>query len=456
MITATPGELITDKGEGKMGAASYTAHISNKKSAITSKAKLKAVANHNLRKYRSSDYSRENIFLLYGTKNLYKDVQEVYHREFDEIVRAYNEKQKRADRRINDYFEHVSELAQDMAVEIIMQCGDKEFWEKHADKTDKMRYVYGYSLRMLEQMLPEFKIANAVIHFDEASPHMHVVGVPVHEGYKKGLSKRVSKRNVFTQESMSVILQGKLREAAEECFRFHFKENFAEKKSGRNQDLTVIEYKVEKESERLWSVTEDIQRNEQKLKRLKESISCNMEQLENTEEELARKQQDAKQAEKILGQVRHFMGMFKLFAPSIQEYANAVETVGRIDAGNCFRGILNELGRLLEHFRELIKEGMCWFPKLMRWKTSVGEVAPVFEDNDEGYSYKLCGYRNVLTMESYSKEKLQPEIRADRRVGTVDVMEANIEAMERDLAEILRLNGEQKRLWMEYEEWKRK
>lgn len=64
-----------------MGTASYTAHISNKKSAITSKAKLKAVANHNLRKYRSSDYSRDNVFLLYGTENLYKDVQEVYHRE---------------------------------------------------------------------------------------------------------------------------------------------------------------------------------------------------------------------------------------------------------------------------------------------------------------------------------------------------------------------------------------
>lgn len=76
----------------------------------------------------------------------------------------------------------------------------------------------------------------------------------------------------------------------------------------------MLEYKVEKESERLLSVTEDIQRNEQKLKRLKESVSCNMEQLENTEEEPAKKQQDAKQTEKILGQVRHFMGMFKLFA----------------------------------------------------------------------------------------------------------------------------------------------
>lgn len=169
-----------------MGTASYTAHISNKKSAITSKSKLKSVANHNLRKYCSSDYNKDNIVLLYGTENLYKDVQEVYHREFDEALKIYNEKQKRADRRIDDYFDHVSGLNQDMAVEIIIQCGDKDFWESHADKKDKMYYVYNYTLGRLKEILPGFKVANAVIHFDEASPHMHVVGVPVHEGYKKG------------------------------------------------------------------------------------------------------------------------------------------------------------------------------------------------------------------------------------------------------------------------------
>lgn len=41
----------------------------------------------------------------------------------------YNEKQKRADRKIDDYFEHVAGLEQDMAVEIIFQCGDKRVLE---------------------------------------------------------------------------------------------------------------------------------------------------------------------------------------------------------------------------------------------------------------------------------------------------------------------------------------
>ncbi len=213
-----------------MGNVSYSAHISNGKSAITSKSKLLGVAKHNLRKYKSPEYSSDNILLLRGTEDLYQDVKNVYHQEFDEVVQQYNQKHKRADRRIEDYFEHVANLEQDMAVEIIFQCGDKKFWEEHMDKKEKMYNVYAYLLSTMERLLPNFKVANAVIHFDEASPHMHVVGVPVWEGAKKGLSKKVSKRNVFTPESLSVILQDKLREEAGSCFRFNVKEELAEKK----------------------------------------------------------------------------------------------------------------------------------------------------------------------------------------------------------------------------------
>ena len=95
-----------------MGNTSYTAHISNKKSAITSKSKLLGVAKHNLRKYKSDDYSKDNIIVLRGTHDLFQDVKNVYHQEFDDVVKEYNEKQKRADRKIEDYFEHVAGLEQ--------------------------------------------------------------------------------------------------------------------------------------------------------------------------------------------------------------------------------------------------------------------------------------------------------------------------------------------------------
>lgn len=50
-------------------------------------------------------------------------------------------------------------------------------------------------------------IANAVVHLDEDSPHMHIVGVPVADGYKKVLRKQISKRKVFTKEVLSQVPQ---------------------------------------------------------------------------------------------------------------------------------------------------------------------------------------------------------------------------------------------------------
>ena len=71
-----------------MGNVSYSAHISNGKSAITSKSKLLGVAKHNLRKYKSPEYSSDNILLLRGTEDLYQDVKNVYHQELCAQTRA--------------------------------------------------------------------------------------------------------------------------------------------------------------------------------------------------------------------------------------------------------------------------------------------------------------------------------------------------------------------------------
>ena len=83
-----------------MAGISYSAHLSQKNSAINSKAKLSGVAKHNLRKYRSLEYDKENIVILWGTDKLVKDVKKVYKEQFDDAVREYNKKQTRDDIRL--------------------------------------------------------------------------------------------------------------------------------------------------------------------------------------------------------------------------------------------------------------------------------------------------------------------------------------------------------------------
>lgn len=253
-----------------MAGMSFSAHISNKKSGITSKTKLEGVAKHNLRKYKSSNYSSENIVVLQGTHNLVCDVKAVYHQEFDAALKDYNDRQKREDRKIPDYFEHVANKEQDMAVEIIIQLGDREFWKENEFRKIYMKRLYGYLLDELKRLFPNFIVANAVVHLDEDSPHMHVVGVPVAYGYTRGLSKQVSKRWVFTPETLSTLLQGKLRAYANRMVDIWFHEEIKEKAKGRNHDLTVAEYKVAKETEKYEQIKKECVNTEKEVKALKE------------------------------------------------------------------------------------------------------------------------------------------------------------------------------------------
>ena len=279
-----------------MAGMSFSAHISNKKSGITSKTKLEGVAKHNLRKYKSSDYSANNIVILQGTKNLVRDVKSVYHQEFDAALKEYNERQKREDRKIEDYFEHVSNKEQDMAVEVIIQLGDREYWKEHECRKMHMNLIYESLLDELKRLFPNFIVANAVVHLDEDSPHMHVVGVPVAYGYTRGLSKQVSKRWVFTPETLSTLLQDKLRAYANHLVDIWFREEIKEKAKGRNHDLTVAEYKVAKETEKYEQIKEEYVNAEKEVKALKEETVDTRKEVEALKEKAV----DAKKEVEIL------------------------------------------------------------------------------------------------------------------------------------------------------------
>ena len=191
---------------------SETTSFSN--NGIQNARQLSKVNKHNLRDY---DKNREKIFVTCGTYDLYKDVQDLYLREFEESRIEYNNKQIREDRKIGDYFKHISDSKLwDLACEFIIELGDIDFWKnKDMDYKMKMCDVYNEQVKDLMKIVPEFKVANAVIHFDESSPHMHIVGIPVKDNNKKGMKKQVAKSKIFTKESLTKI-QSEMRKC---CIR---------------------------------------------------------------------------------------------------------------------------------------------------------------------------------------------------------------------------------------------
>ena len=190
------------------GNISGTTSLSN--NAIQNANDLSRVNKHNLRDY---DNQKELITTIYGTDNIVNDVKQLYLDEFEEARNEYNNKQTRNDRKIDDYYKKVCESQNDIACEIIIELGDMDFWQ---DKDDEYRFkmidVYNEQIQDLVKILPTFKIANATIHFDETSPHMHVIGVPVIDNCKRGMKKQVGKSQLFTKTILSKI-QDKMRNA---------------------------------------------------------------------------------------------------------------------------------------------------------------------------------------------------------------------------------------------------
>ena len=68
----------------------------------------------------------------------------------------------------------------------------KKYWDtKDKAFKRKMTNVFIKQVNDLELLVPNFKIASAIIHYDETSPHMHIVGVPIKYKNKYGPSIQV-------------------------------------------------------------------------------------------------------------------------------------------------------------------------------------------------------------------------------------------------------------------------
>ena len=277
--------LGSDKNRSKLGKRvaknnpSDSASLSN--NAIQNSQQLSKVNKHNLRDY---DQNVEDIEVVYGTNDLYQDVKNVYLQEFQEAQIEYDNKQTRADRKIGNYFNHISKDSKhDLACELIIELGDMDFWnDKAMDYKKQMTKVYKDQIYKLMEVVPAFKVANAVVHYDETSPHMHLVGVPVKDGYKNGMKKQVAKSQIFTKTSLKEI-QDKMRKFCIKKFNEIYEQNatLKQKQKGRNRDINVnqmdgyseLKREQEKNTKRLKEVNSKSDELDIKTQEIKEILN---------------------------------------------------------------------------------------------------------------------------------------------------------------------------------------
>lgn len=267
--------LGSDKNRKNISKETAKNNISGKTSlsnnAIQNAKALSRVDKHNYRKY---DNNQELIKVIKGTTSLYNDVINLYKNEFEEARLEYNSRQTKDDRKIDNYFKKISDNSKnDLACEIIIELGDKKYWDtKDNNFKYKMTNVFTEQVNDLENLLPNFKIASAIIHYDETSPHLHIVGVPIKYKNKNGMSKQVGKADVFTKEVLK-DLQDNMRTLCIASFNKEYGLNniLKTKQKGRNSDINV------KDMDNYQAMKEELENKQKDLEKAnKKSLELDM------------------------------------------------------------------------------------------------------------------------------------------------------------------------------------
>lgn len=311
--------------------------------AVQNANALSRVNNHNLRKYKDDT---DKIEIIIGTNDLVDDVKKLYVDEFEKARLEYNDKQKRDDRKIKDYFEHISNNEKsDLAVEIIIELGDMTYWEnKDISFKTKMTEVYQKQIIDLEKVVPEFKVANAVVHYDESSPHLHIIGVAIKTSNKNGMKKQVGKSAIFTKESLRTI-QDTMRIYCIDAFNktYNFNNELKTKLKGRNEDFETRHMntynKLKEESEINRKFLDDINNKTEKTIKKTENIQKIINELKPTK----------------LNKDNYLINLEQI--KKIEEYATTVnENVNKIKESGNITYVIENFENFLDNNEDKIKE----------------------------------------------------------------------------------------------------
>ena len=135
-----------------------------------------------------------------------EDLKQVYHLVFDEALAAYNAKKKKTRDKIPDYYEHIRQGKQEKLFhEVIFQIGNKDDCGCGTLDGDRAAAVLKEFAESFQERNPHLRVFNAVLHMDEATPHIHIDFVPVATEQTRGLQTRVSMKQALKQQGFTSL-----------------------------------------------------------------------------------------------------------------------------------------------------------------------------------------------------------------------------------------------------------
>ncbi|MDU2942096.1 MAG: plasmid recombination protein [Enterobacteriaceae bacterium] len=244
----------------------------------------------------------------YNIQIFKRDIKDVYHELFDDALNAYNAKQKRKDRKIDDYYKHVQKSKNlDLQREFIVAVGNKADWEKLSfEEKKEVGEVLARYVRDFNERHSNMTIYNAIVHLDESgAPHAHFNLVPTANGYKNGLSVQPSFRKALEQEGFGPSGREQFKAFRDaEVHRLHefVHEIGIDRKAGQTNDIKdmreykdAMEYIENRRSSQIVKIQREEKAHEEKMNELNERLKQQEEMIQKRDEAFkASKKQQAR------------------------------------------------------------------------------------------------------------------------------------------------------------------
>lgn len=206
------------------------------------------VLEHNNRSFKAKnvDASRTSDNITYKSE----DIEEKYHELFDAALDEYNAR-KRSNEKIHDYYEHIRKGKQEKPFyEVVVQFGDVQSCGLKSENWETAKQMLDEYMRSFEDRNKNMKVFNAVLHLDEATPHLHIDFVPICTNQSRGLSTRVSLKRALAEQGISANSRKKSEWAVWKDVEFEYMTEILRRhgferdiKNAHYEHLSVDEYK---------------------------------------------------------------------------------------------------------------------------------------------------------------------------------------------------------------------
>lgn len=256
-------------------------------------AKGKGVLGHNSREFTAENIDTERT--KFNTCYIHEDIKKVYHKLFDVALEKYNNKQKRNDRKIPDYYEKIRTSKQEKVFyEIIAQVGNLEDMSSTSEYGKLAEKILDEYMKGFIERNPTLYVFSAHLHMDEATPHLHIDFVPYTSGNTRGLETKNTLKGAleklgFAGGTRSDTELAQWQNAEKERLAEIMLEHGIEwdKKGTHKEHLPVLDFKKEMR-------TQEVLQLEEKVEIISETLATKEKAVSSLKAEISKEEQELK------------------------------------------------------------------------------------------------------------------------------------------------------------------